>query len=130
MIVDSSALIAILFKEPEGSLMDVAIADSGECRISAASFLEASMILLARKGQEGLRSLDLLIARFQISVVPFTESQARLAREAFQNFGRGRHPAQLNFGDCMSYALARETGEELLFKGTDLGLTDITPASY
>ena len=110
--------------------MDVAIADSGECRISAASFLEASMILLARKGQEGLRSLDLLIARFQISVVPFTESQARLAREAFQNFGRGRHPAQLNFGDCMSYALARETGEELLFKGTDLGLTDITPASY
>jgi len=130
VIVDSSALIAILFKEPEGSLMDVAIADSGECRISAASFLEASMILLARKGQEGLRSLDLLIARFQISVVPFTESQARLAREAFQNFGRGRHPAQLNFGDCMSYALARETGEELLFKGTDLGLTDITPASY
>jgi ribonuclease VapC len=130
MIVDSSALISILFKEPEGQLLDVAVVESADCRMSAASFLEASMVVLARRGQEGLRDLDLLIARLGIRLIAFTESQARVARMAFERFGKGRHPAQLNFGDCIAYALAKDTGEELLFKGTDFGQTDIAVATY
>jgi ribonuclease VapC len=88
------------------------------------------MLILGRDGEDGLRDLDLLIARSRIEIVPFTEAQAWLAREAFKRYGKGRHPAKLNFGDCMSYALAKETGEELLFKGTDFALTDIAVASY
>jgi ribonuclease VapC len=129
MIVDSSAMVAMLLEEPEGHLFDAAIAASASCKISSAGLLEASMILHSRRGPEGVRDLDLLIARFRIEIAPFTESQARLAREAFKRFGKGRHPAQLNFGDCMAYALARETGEELLFKGTDFAQTDIAVAS-
>lgn len=88
------------------------------------------MLLAGRGGEEGLRDLDLLIGRFRIEIVAFTEAQARLAREAFKSYGKGRHPAKLNFGDCMAYALAKETGEELLFKGTDFGQTDIAVARY
>lgn len=130
MIVDSSVLLAILLEEPEGRLFDVAIVRSGVSRLSSASLLEASMILLSRKGAEGVRDLDLLLMRFGIEIAPFTESQAHLARTAFERYGKGRHPAQLNFGDCMSYALAKETGEELLFKGTDFSHTDIAAAPY
>ena len=130
MIVDSSALIAMLFEEPEGHRFDVAILRSAVCRLSAAGLLEASMILQSRKGTDGVRDLELLIARFRIEIVAFTESQARVARTAFERYGKGRHPAQLNFGDCMAYALAREAGEELLFKGTDFSLTDIAVAAY
>jgi ribonuclease VapC len=130
MIVDSSALIAILFKEPESRLLDVVIADSTDCKMSAASFLESSLVMMARRGADAVRDLDLLIARFRISLVPFTESQARIARTAFQRYGKGRHAAALNFGDCIAYALATETGEELLFKGTDFGRTDVAVASY
>jgi len=130
MIVDSSAMVAILFGEPEARRFDVALVSGGACRMSSAGFLEASMILQARKGADGVRDLDLLIARLRIEIAAFTESQARLARMAFVRYGKGRHPAQLNFGDCMAYALARETGEELLFKGTDFSLTDIAAAPY
>jgi ribonuclease VapC len=130
MIVDSSAMLAILLEEPEGHLFDVAIAKTPVCRMSSASLLETSMILLARRGVEAVRDLDLLIMRFQIEIVPFTESEARLAREAFHRYGKGRHPAQLNFGDCMAYALAKDTGDELLFKGTDFAQTDIAAAAY
>jgi ribonuclease VapC len=130
MIVDSSALLAMLLKEPEGRLIDKAIADSGDCRISSGNYLETSIVALGRNGPDGLRDLDLLIARFRIEIAPFTESQAYLARQAFARFGKGRHPAGLNFGDCMAYALAKETGEELLFKGTDFGLTDVAVAAY
>lgn len=130
MIVDSSALIAILFEEPQGRLIDVAIVECADCRMSSATFLETSMVILARKGQDGVRNLDLLIARLGIRIVPFTESHARLARSAFKRFGKGHHPAALNFGDCMAYALAKETGEELLFKGTDFAQTDILAVIY
>ncbi len=130
MIVDSSALLAILLEEPEGRLLDVAIAPRAVSRMSAAGLLEASMILQSRKGADGVRDLDLPITRFKIEITPFTESQARLARLAFERYGKGRHPAQLYFGDCLTYALARETGEELLFKGTDFGQTDIAAAAY
>ena len=88
------------------------------------------MLILGRRGEEGLRDLDHYVARSLMEISPFTELQARLAREAFKRFGKGRHPAQLNFGDCMAYALAKDTGEEMLFKGTDFGQTDITVASY
>jgi ribonuclease VapC len=130
MIIDSSALLAMLLEEPEGHLFDVAIARSNICRISSAALLEASMILQSRRGEDGPRDLDLLIARFRIEIVAFSESQARLARDAFKRYGKGRHPAGLNFGDCMVYALARETGDDLLFKGSDFAQTDIAAAKY
>jgi ribonuclease VapC len=130
MIVDSSALVVILLKEPEALRLADAIAGSSVRWLPASCFLEVSMLLLGRGGEEGVRDLDLMIARFRIEIVDFTESQARLARVAFKRYGKGRHPAQLNFGDCMAYALASETGEELLFKGTDFGQTDITAALY
>lgn len=130
MIVDSSALIAVLFGEPEGRLMDVVMVASGDCRMSAATFVESSLVVLSRKGPDAVRDLDLLIARLRIGIVPFTESQAFLARAAFQRYGKGRHPAQLNFGDCIAYALAKDSGEDLLCKGTDFALTDIAVAAY
>jgi ribonuclease VapC len=130
MIVDTSALLAILFEEPEGKRLDVTIVRTAHCRMCSASLLETSMILQSRKGQDGVRDLDLLIARFKIGIVEFTESHALVARDAFRRYGKGRHPAQLNFGDCVAYAVAREAGEELLFKGTDFGQTDIVAASY
>jgi ribonuclease VapC len=130
VIVDSSAMLAILLEEPEGHRLDIVILRSANPKMSAASLLEASMILHSRKGGDGVRDLDLLILRFKLALVPFSESQALLAREAFRRFGKGRHPARLTFGDCMAYALAKETGEELLFKGTDFGLTDIAVAAY
>lgn len=130
MIVDTSAMLSILFEEPDGDRIDVAIARSGGCSMSSANLLEASLVLQSRKGWEGVRGLDLLVLRFDIQIVPFTESQALIARIAFQRYGKGRHPAKLNFGDCMAYALAKETGEELLFKGTDFALTDIAVAAY
>lgn len=88
------------------------------------------MIMLSRHDEDGPRDLDLFVARRRMEVSPFTESQAVLAREAFRRYGKGRHPAQLNFGDCMAYALAKETGDELLFKGTDFAQTDIAVAAY
>jgi ribonuclease VapC len=130
VIIDSSALVAILCKEPEALRLASAIADSSVRWLPASCFLEASMLLLGRGGEIGVRDMDLLIARYRIEIVAFTESQARLAREAFQCYGKGRHPAKLNFGDCMAYALAKDTGEELLFKGTDFSQTDIAVAAY
>ncbi len=130
MIIDSSALVAFLGKEPEARRIAEAIGNSSVRWLPASCFLEVSMLLLGRGGEESVRDLDLLIARFRIEIVAFTESQARLARDAFKRYGKGRHPAALNFGDCMAYALARETGEELLFKGTDFAQTDIAIAPY
>jgi ribonuclease VapC len=130
MIIDSSALVAILLKEPEALRLTTAIAKSSVCRLPASCFLEASMILLGRREEDSLRDMDLYVARSRMEIAPFTETQARVAREAFERYGKGRHPAKLNFGDCMAYALARESGEELLFKGTDFAQTDIAVASY
>jgi ribonuclease VapC len=130
MIVDPSALVAILLNEPEALRFTTAIAENPVCRLPASCLLEASMILLTRRGNDGVRDLDLYVARCKMEIAPFTEPQAGLARDAFRRFGKGRHPAQLNFGDCMAYALAKETGEELLFKGTDFGQTDVAAAAY
>jgi ribonuclease VapC len=130
MIVDSSALVAILLNEPEALRLTAAIATSSVCRLPSSCYLEASIILLGRRDEEGLCDLDLYVARSRMEIASFTETQARLAREAFKRYGKGRHPAKLNFGDCMAYALARETGEELLFKGTDFAQTDVVVAAY
>jgi ribonuclease VapC len=130
VIVDTSVLIAFLLQEPEAPLIANALADSPVRRVPASCLLEASMILLGRGGENAVGDLDLFIARYRMEIVPFTESQARLARDAFRRYGKGRHAAGLNFGDCMAYATAKETGEELLFKGTDFAQTDIVAASY
>ncbi len=130
MIVDTSAILAILFCEPEAQHIANAIENNPVASLPASCFLEASITLLARHREEGLRDLDLLLAHSLMGIAPFTEVQARLARECYRQFGKGRHPAQLNFGDCMAYALAKETGEELLFKGTDFGQTDVAVALY
>ncbi len=130
MIVDTSAVLAILFAEPEAQRIANMIEDNPDCRFPATCFLEATITLLGRNRDDGLRDLDLFLARSQMEIVPFTESQAQIARIAFVRYGKGRHPAKLNFGDCMAYALAKETGEELLFEGTDFGQTDIAVAAY
>ncbi|HVN05391.1 MAG TPA: type II toxin-antitoxin system VapC family toxin [Bryobacteraceae bacterium] len=130
MIIDSSALLAVLLSEPEGTRIDIAIINAPECRMSAPNLLEASMVALARKGPVAVQDLDLLVSRFRIQIVPFNESHARWARIAFERYGKGRHRAALNFGDCMAYALAKEAGEEVLFIGTDFGQTDIGVAPY
>ena len=130
MIVDTSAVLAILFAEPEAQRIADAIEDCPVCRFPASCSLEATITLLGRHGEEGLHDLDVFMARSRMEIASFTETQARLARDAFRRYGKGRHPAQLNFGDCMAYALAKDTGEELLFIGTDFALTDIAVAAY
>jgi ribonuclease VapC len=98
------------------------------CRISAASFVEASIVAESRLGDQGLRQCDSFFRTSRISIEPVTEEQALLARQAYSDYGEGRHPAGLNLGDCFAYALAKSTGEPLLFKGDDFLQTDIQPA--
>jgi ribonuclease VapC len=130
VIIDSSALLAILLKEPEQFRIADAITLSENRRVSAATSFEAGMLMEGRHGPEGSENLDELIAEYRLQVVPFTAEHAELAREAFRRFGKGRHPAALNFGDCMSYALAKAMDEPLLFKGDDFSRTDIEAAAY
>ncbi len=128
MIIDTSALIAILFNEADAPIYARAIEQAESRRMSAANFVEAAMV--AEKftgGRAGLR-FDALLRTSRIIIEPFTVEQAHLARQAFLDYGKGRHGAGLNFGDCFAYALAKSSGEPLLFKGADFALTDITPA--
>jgi ribonuclease VapC len=131
MVVDTSALVAILQNEPERRKFNEAI-EAGETRsMSTASFLETSVILESRFGADGVRDLDLFISKAQIVLVSVDEEQAYMARDGFRKYGKGRHPAGLNYGDCFSYALARSRDEPLLFKGQDFLQTDVEchPAS-
>jgi ribonuclease VapC len=129
VIIDASALIAILRDEPEAGPCARAIAEASQRRISAANFLEAAIVIDGSRDPIASRRLDDLLREGQIEIAPVTEMQARLAREAYRDYGRGSgHLARLNFGDCFAYALARETGEPLLFKGDDFAHTDVTPA--
>jgi ribonuclease VapC len=130
MIVDSSALLALLMKEPERDRLGAAIAVASGRRISAATLLEAAIVSEGRAGGLGGAELDSLVAQLKLQTVDFTAEHGRLAREAFRRFGKGRHPARLNFGDCMAYALAKERGEPLLFKGDDFSQTDIETVPY
>ena len=128
MVIDTSAVIAILQDEPERKAF-IQVIDAADTRaMSVASFVEASMVVDARYGPDGVRDLDLLIAKARIDLVAVDADQAHVARAAFRTYGKRRHPAGLNFGDCFAYALARTLGEPLLFKGSDFSLTDIAMA--
>jgi ribonuclease VapC len=129
VIIDSSALVAILFAEPDAALYASAIEAADERRISAANFVEAAAVIDGRRDPIVSRRFDDLLREAEIVVEPVDAEQARLAREAYRDFGRGSgHPARLNFGDCFAYALARSRRETLLFKGNDFIHTDAKPA--
>ena len=129
MVLDSSAIVAVLADEPErGAFVNAIEAD--EMRLmSAATYVEVSIVIEARYGAAGSRLLDQFFERAAVEIVPVDEEQAREARRAFSTFGKGRHPAGLNFGDCFSYALASALAEPLLFKGEDFSRTDVTRAA-
>jgi ribonuclease VapC len=129
MIIDTSALIAILRDEPEAPAFARAIETSAIRRVSAANFVEAALIVDGSRDPIASRRFDDLIKEAQVIIEPVTEDQARIAREAYRDFGKGGgHPAKLNFCDCFAYALAKSKGEPLLFKGDDFVRTDIKPA--
>jgi ribonuclease VapC len=129
MIVDTSAVIAILRNEPEAQVCAVAIESARIRRMSAVSFVEAAAVVDGTRDPVASRRLDDFIKVAKIVIEPVTESQARLAREAYRDFGKGSgHPARLNFGDCFTYALTKSCDEQLLFKGDDFIHTDLTPA--
>lgn len=128
MVVDSSAVVAILEEEPDGPALLRRLVEAGTRRISAATLLEAAIVLEAKSGEIAGDQLDLFLARGGIAVEDVTADQIRIARKAWRKFGKGsEHPAGLNYGDCFSYALAKAFGEELLFKGGDFGETDVNP---
>ena len=129
MIIDTSALLAILRDEPEAAACAAAIGHADSRRLSAASFVEAAAVVDGSRDPVASRGFDDLLREAQITIEPVTEAQARMARDAYRDFGRsGGHPAKLNFGDCFSYALAKVTGEPLLFKGRDFVHTDVKQA--
>ena len=128
MILDTSALAAIFFDEPEAQRFTQIIHDAERCLISAGTFVELSIVLEAQIGSDAVRQCEMFFRRGGIVIEPFTVEQAHLARQAFHDFGKGRHPAGLNFGDCFAYALAKYTGDPLLFKGSDFKKTDIVSA--
>ena len=125
MVLDTSAVLVILLNEPEVEAISLAIEEDPVRLLSAASFLEAAMVVESRYGDVGGLELDRLIERVGLDIVPVDVPQARVARQAFRRFGKGRHPAALNFGDCFSYALSQVSGEPLLFKGNDFSKTDL-----
>ena len=125
MVIDTSALIAILTAEPEAEQLAEAIEAEATRLVSAASVLETAIAIEARYGTAGGQKLDELINTVQISIEPVTAVQITVARQAYRTYGKGRHPAKLNFGDCFAYALAKVTGESLLFKGEDFNQSDL-----
>ena len=128
MVIDSSALIAVLRREPEEQEFRNAIKLASSRLLSASTRVETGIVALGLAGEVGLQQVDALLETLRVETVPLSADHARLAIDAFRHFGKGRHPAGLNFGDCFSYALARATGEPLLFKGDDFAQTDIKRA--
>jgi len=129
VIIDTSALIAILRAEPDADDMAHAIERAQHRRISAANWVETAVVIDGSRDPVASRRFDELVQIAELQVEPVTHDQARIARDAYRDFGKGSgHKAGLNFGDCFAYALAKSTGETLLFKGNDFGHTDITPA--
>lgn len=129
MVIDSSALLAILLDEPERRGFNERIEADPHRLISAANLLETAIVLESRSGEIGGRELDLFLHRAGLKTVPVEDNQVAIARAAFRKYGKGRHPASLNFGDCFAYAAAKATGEPLLFKGSDFPETDIIAAA-
>lgn len=129
MIVDSSAVVAIVRREPDAAVLADAIDLQDTPRLSAAGFLEIAIVIDSRRNPAVSRRLDEFLVSAGIVIEPVTERQARIAREAYRDYGKASgHPARLNFGDCFAYALARDLNEPLLFKGDDFRHTDIKPA--
>ncbi len=128
MVIDTSALVAILRDEPERRMYIEAISAADTRKLSVASWVELSMVVGARLGADGLIALDHFLEQATIDLIPVDEEQGRAARRAFRRFGKGRHAAGLNYGDCFAYALANVLGEPLLFKGDDFSRTDIASA--
>jgi len=130
MVIDSSAVIALLLAEPEAEAMARVIEDDPIRLMSSVNALESSIVIEAKTGEPGGREFDLLCHHANIEIIPFTAEHYALARRAWREFGKGRHPARLNMGDCCAYALARHSGEQLLYKGDDFGKTDIGQVKY
>ena len=125
MVLDTSAIIAILFDEPDAEVLERGIVDDPVRLVSAASVIEATIIIESRLGDAGGREFDLWLQRASIEIVPVDVEQTEMARRGWRRFGKGRHPASLNYGDCFSYALAVTRDEPLLFKGSDFAQTDV-----
>jgi ribonuclease VapC len=130
MVIDTSALVALLGMDPEAARLAAAIAADDVRVISAATRLETRIVIESRHGDAGGRELQLLIAKAAISIEDVSAQHADIAHEAWRRFGKGRHRAGLNYGDCFSYALAHARGEALLFKGDDFAHTDIAAVAY
>jgi ribonuclease VapC len=130
MVIDTSALTAILLDESEAERIGIAIEEDPVRLLSAASLLETSIVIETRFGEVGGRELDLLVHRARIEIASVDAGLADVARAAFRKWGKGRHPAALNFGDCFYYALSKTSDEPLLFKGDDFGLTDVPRVQY
>ena len=130
MIVDTSAIVAILRDEPDAGELATAIELADVRRISAATYVETAIVTDSNRSVLLSSSLDSFLGRALISIEPVTIEQARLAREAYRDYGKGRHRTGLNFGDCLAYALAKDKGEPLLFKGSDFRKTDVEVAEY
>lgn len=128
MVIDTSALLAILLDEGERRAYSKDIEAAASRVMSAATLVEISIVIESRFGAEGLHDLDLLIDRAGIEIADVDLEQAKVARRAFSRYGKGRHPAGLDYGDCFSYALAITRGESLLYKGEDFARTDVVPA--
>jgi ribonuclease VapC len=125
MVIDTSAIAAILFDEPERADFIGKIAAANVRLISAATLLECQIVVMTRKGELGRAELQLFVHEAELEVVAFDQNQVDFAALAWRRYGKGRHPAALNYGDCFAYALAKATGEPLLFKGADFSQTDI-----
>ncbi len=128
MIVDSSAVLAVLYREPDAERYETAMAMAQNCSMSVANVLETSIVVESHGGPAAGHALDAFLDRAGIALVPVMAEHVEAARHAWRRFGKGNHQAVLNFGDCFAYALAKTTGEPLLFKGEDFAHTDIEPA--
>ena len=129
MIVDPSAVIAVLAQEEDAAVFGAALVDSGSSTMSAASYVECGIVLDRHPSAKASWNLDQFLLESRIAIASFTPEQARIARMAYRDFGRGSdHPARLNFGDCFAYALAIESNQPLLYKGDDFGHTDVRSA--
>ena len=128
MVIDTSALVAWFEREPAAARIAERLGQADELGVSAVSLVEAGIVLEARRGEAAGRELDLFIHRLGVKIVAVDEDQAEIARAAYRQFGKGRHAAALNFGDCFAYALAASSGQPLLFVGEDFAKTDIAVA--
>lgn len=128
MVLDTSAMVAILQSESGSAELETKVLNADRRRMSSANVLETAIVMQSRYGDAGEREVDAILQRIRVDVVPVSLQHVDMARSAFRRFGKGRHPAKLNFGDCFAYALSKALGEPLLFVGEDFGKTDVSAA--